>query len=245
MAGVFSLLDRSSKMVDGYGTAGASGDGASTGSAPELTPYQKYLDSLRFLGVIKEVMPSFEVFGPRSFTDVVAEVKRRVSYKFWSSQGDHGLSIEDAVSVATLSLLEYWIPRFAGEDHERNYRFALTYAVHRASDHLLNEIGYSLGKLSLDELTDPAGNTEGDADSSCSRKPGLLADPAPTPEELACSDAVVADVRRLVDELDWNACLSDESTRQEARRTGRSQMTVARNRKRARTCVRAAYLSAI
>lgn len=237
VAGLLSFLGRVpslNQMDEILSPVGASGAGASMATAPEQPSSKRFYDSLHFFAVIEGLMPSYEVFAPRTFSDVVAEVKRRVTYKFWNARGSHGLLLEDAISVATLSLLEYWIPRFASEDTDKNYRFALTYGVHRAADHLLNEIDYSYGKVSLDDDSDdthPLGE--------------MLRDPSPTPEELFCSDAVVADVRRLVDELDWETCLSEETTRQEAKRTGRSQSTVTRNRSRARNCVRAAYVASI
>lgn len=233
VAGLLALLGQSpsSYLVDGmFSPVGAAGAGASMATAPAIPSYARFLDSTRSFAVNRYLMDTYEVFGDKSFADAVAKIRGWTYGKYWGEQE----RLDDAVSVATLALLEYWIPRFANEDTRANFNFAVRYGCHRVTGHLLSEFEDEAMRVSID----------GDPDDE-SPLSDTLADPSPTPEDIACSDAVVADVRRLVDELDWQACLSEESSRQEAKRTGRSQMTVVRHRKRARNCVRAAYLSAI
>ena len=184
---------------------------------------------------------AFEVFGRRTFADAVSKIRAWTYRKFWGEQE----RLDDAVSVATLALLENWIPRYATSDTKRNFNFAVSYGCHRVTDHLLAEFQDMEMKVSLDTIVDDDQALGTGADNPRAPLLNVLADPAPTAEEMACSEAVVKDVRRLVDELDWEACLTTETTREESRRTGTSQSTVNRRRARAKNCVRSAYLACI
>lgn len=178
----------------------------------------------------ESLMDRFEVFGSHTFAEVVAEVRCRTLYRYWGYR-EH---VEDAVSVAALTLLEYWIPRLATEDGARNFQYAVRYGCFRASTHLLNEMDTESHHVPID---DDEGNFRAEVQA--------LADITPGPEEVVCGEELVRTVRELVDELDWYNCFTEETTRKEAARRGVSQMKVVRARAKSRACVKRALESSV